>query len=205
MSDISTHYGGSILAMVGKDSVSIVTDQRLGAGFITVSKDFIRTFQITPKCYVGLSEFIPDCQFLLKKVKKQASLFKLEEGRDMEPHELAAFISYFLYSRRGSPLYTSPVIIGLDSKNKPYVCGMDCIGAKSEPESFIATGTASENLMGMCEALWREEMDPEDLFTTSVQAFLNSIDRDCLSGWGAECVIITPDEHIKRKVKGRCD
>ena len=44
MSDIAEYYGGSILAMIGKSSVSIVTDKRLGAGPISVGKNFTKVF-----------------------------------------------------------------------------------------------------------------------------------------------------------------
>jgi len=205
MSDISTFYGGSILAMVGKNCVSIINDYRLGNGFMTVSKDFQKIHMITPKIYIGLPTFVPDCQFLLKKIKKHVALFKLDEGREIEPRELASLMSYILYSKRDSELYTDPLVIGLDSKNEPYLCGLDCLGCKSEPGTFVAGGTAQINLIGMCEALYCKDMEEEDLFVTSVQVFLNSVDRDALSGWGAECVVISRDRRVTRRVRGRCD
>lgn len=205
MGDIDTHYGGSIMAIAGKNCISIVNDYRLGAGFITTSKAFQRIFKITPRIYVGLPNFVPDCQFLLKKIKKHVALFCLDEGRDIEPQELANLISYLLYSKRRSPLYTSPVVAGIDSAGQPYVCGMDCLGCKTEPGSFVTAGTAETNLTGMCEVLYHEDMSPDELFTASVQAFLNAVDRDALSGWGARCVILTPNESIVRSIKGRCD
>ncbi|KAI5170117.1 20S proteasome subunit beta 3 [Pancytospora epiphaga] len=205
MGDIETHYGGSIVAMVGQDSISIVNDFRLGSGFITTSKAFQRIFQVTPRIFVGLPTFVPDCQYLLKKIKKHAELFKLDEGRDIEPKELANLTSYILYSHRKSPIYTSPIIAGLDSQGKPYVCGMDCLGCKTEPGSFVTGGTAATSLMGICETLYVEGMSEEELFTASVQAFLNAVDRDAMSGWGAKCVVITPSRVISRTIKGRCD
>lgn len=205
MADIETHYGGSIVALAGKNCISIVSDFRLGAGFITTSKAFTRLHQVTPRCFVGLPLFIPDCQHLLGKIKKYVALFRLDEGREIEPQELANLVSYLLYAQRRSPLYTSPIVAGLSSAGVPYVCGMDCLGCKTEPGSFVAAGTAQENLMGLCEVLFQENMDPEELFTASVQAFLNAADRDALTGWGAQCVIITPDKLITRRIKGRCD
>lgn len=205
MSDIQSYYGGSILAMVGKGCISIVNDYRLGNGFITVSKGFRRIHQITPRIFIGLGSFIPDCQHFLRKIRKNVELFSIDEGREIEPQELANLMSYLLYSQRKSPLYVSPIVVGLDSNNTPYICEMDCLGCKTEPGSFVAAGTATNNLMGICEALYRDGMGEEELFTTSVQAFLNAVDRDALSGWGAECVIVTPEKKIVRSVKGRCD
>lgn len=205
MSDISTYYGGSVLAMAGKGCVAIVSDYRLGNSSITVSKSFKRIFQITNKIVLGLTMFLPDAQFFLKKIEKHVALFKLAEGREIEPEEFSSLVSALLYSNRKSPLNFSPIIAGINSENKPYVCNLDVIGCKTEPGNFVAEGTASDNLMGLCEALYREGMESEDLFETSVQAFLNAIDRDALSGWGAECLILSADKCITRSIKGRCD
>lgn len=205
MSDVESFYGGSIMAMAGNGCVSIISDYRLGNGPITTSKNFRRVFMITDRIALGLCYFVPDAQFLLKKVEKHVSLFRLTEGREIEPKECANLVSAILYSHRESPLYTSPVIAGIDSENNTYVCDMDSLGCKKEPGNFVAEGSAASNLQGLCESLHRENMDEEELFTVSAQAFLNAIDRDALSGWGAECILISPKRRIVRSVKGRCD
>jgi len=205
MSDVSTFYGGSILAMAGDGCISIVSDKRLGNGPITVSKSFNRVFQITPRSFIGLSMFIPDCQYLLKKVQKYVELFRLDEGRIIEPKELAHLVSAILYSHRTSPLMLGAVVVGLDSQNKPYVCNMDCIGCICEPGNFVTEGTAANNLVGMCEILYKDNLQEKDLFVVSAQAFLNSIDRDALSGWNAECITVTPSEMKVYTLKARCD
>ncbi|KAH9412075.1 proteasome subunit [Ordospora pajunii] len=205
MFDPTTLYGGSILAMAGGDSVAIMSDRRLGSGAITVSKDFTRIHKIGPKLFVGLPEFVPDTQVLLRKIRKNYNLFKLDHQREMEPQELNSLISFILYSKRATPYYTSPLVVGLTSDNTPYISGQDCIGSSTTPGDFVAAGTSYNNLLGICEALYRPSMDKENLFVTCAQAFLNSVDRDALSGWGADCYIISKDSVIKRSIKGRCD
>jgi hypothetical protein len=74
----------------------------------------------------------------------------------------------------------------------------DCLGSITTPGDFVVCGTAGKNLVGLCEALYRPDMNGEDLFVTCTQAFLNAIDRDALSGWGADCFIINKDRIIKR-------
>lgn len=46
-----------------------------------------------------------------------------EEGRPITPAALAGLLSTLLYSRRGSPFFVEPIIAGLDSGGKPYLCG----------------------------------------------------------------------------------
>ena len=47
-------------------------------------------------------------------------------------------------------------------------------------------GTCTGNLYGMCETLWKLDMEKEELFETLAQALLASVDRDALSGWGVD-------------------
>lgn len=47
--------------------------------------------------------------------------------------------------------------------------------------------------------------EPEDLFETISQALLAAVDRDALSGWGAQVWIIEKDKVTQRLLKGRQD
>ena len=72
-------------------------------------------------------------------------------------------------------------------------------------KDFMVNGTAPESLYGMCESMWRPDMNPEELFETIGQCLLSGVERDALSGWGALVHIITKDTVVTRKLKGRMD
>ncbi len=110
----------------------------------------------------------------------------------------------FAASRFG-PYFVEPVIAGLDEKDEPFVCATDLIGAPVYTKDFVVGGTCSEQLYGMCEALYRPDMEPEDLFETVSQALLASVDRDCLAGWGAVVHVVTPEGVTTRRLKSRMD
>jgi 20S proteasome subunit beta 3 len=205
MSDPSTYYGGSVLAMRGKDAIAIASDLRLGHGAMTVGKNFSKLYTLTPKIVLGLAEFVPDCQAVFKELRKHVNMFRLNQGRDIEPEEVCSLLSTILYSKRFSPYFIDPIIIGFDRNNQPHMYSMDCIGCVDTPSSYTAAGTADVNLTGIAEVLYEENMEVEDLFVTTMQAFLNSVNRDALSGWGAEVIILTPTERVVRKVHGRQD
>lgn len=59
-----------------------------------------------------------------------------------------AMVQNLLYERRFGPYFVEPVIAGLDENNKPYVYSFDLIGAVTEPDSFVASGTCEESLYG---------------------------------------------------------
>lgn len=90
--------------------------------------------------------------------------------------------SYFNF--RFGPYFVEPIVAGLDTDDTPYVATMDLIGCPMVTKDFVVGGTCSEQLYGMCESLYQENMEPDDLFECISQALLNSQDRDALSGWG---------------------
>lgn len=62
---------------------------------------------------------------------------------------------------------------------------MDLIGAPMINCDFVVAGTCTQNLHGMCEALFKPDMEAEELFEVLSQCLLSAVDRDALSGWGA--------------------
>lgn len=132
-------------------------------------------------------------------------MYKLREERNIKPTTFGHLVSSVLYERRFGPYFASPVIAGLEEDGTPYLCGMDSIGAMETAKDFMVAGTAPESLYGMCESMWRENMDADELFETISQCLLSGVDRDALAGWGAIVHVITPDKVISRTLKGRMD
>ncbi|KAG9289833.1 hypothetical protein G9A89_015413 [Geosiphon pyriformis] len=202
---IMSYNGGALVAMVGKNCVAIASDKRLGVQLMTVSTEFPKMYQATEKSYVGFAGLATDSQTLSERLRFKINMYRLREEREIEPKTLSNMISSTLYEKRFGPYFVEPVVAGLNKKNEPFICVMDVIGCLNEADDFVVSGTSSQSLYGMCESLWEPDLEPEDLFETISQALLNSIDRDCLSGWGALVHIITPERVITRTLKGRQD
>jgi 20S proteasome alpha/beta subunit len=73
---------------------------------------------------------------------------------------------------------------------KPYLCGTDMLGAKSTSRTFICSGVASKSLHGTAEALWKPDLDGEELVEVCGKAFVSALERDILSGYGAVVYLI---------------
>jgi len=200
------HYNGAaIIGMTGKNCIGIASDNRLGVQGQTVATDFRKIFPIDDKLFVGLAGLATDVQTMHNLLKFKQSLYKLREDRSMSPKVFSNHLSSLLYEKRFGPYFVEPVVAGLDEKNEPFLSGMDLIGAQSFHSDFVVSGTVTANMNGMCETLYRKDMDPEELFETLSQALLASVDRDAISGWGGIVHIITKDGVTSRELKGRQD
>jgi len=202
---ILEYNGAAVIAMAGDGCVGIASDNRLGIQFQTVATDFKKVFKMNDKLFVGLAGLASDVQTLDQLLRFRSNLYELREDRAMTPQVFSNLLSNMLYEKRFGPYFCEPVVAGLDDKGKPFLSGMDLIGAPLYADDFVVSGTCTGNLYGMCESLYRPKMDPEALFETLAQALLASVDRDALSGWGGVVHIITKDGVISRELKGRQD
>jgi len=203
---ILSYNGGAMVAMKGEKCVVIATDKRFGVQAQTIATNFQKVFDMGPYLYVGLPGLATDTQTVVEKLRFRKNLYELKENRRMSPKVFSAMLSNMLYGHRFGPFFIEPVVAGLDPKTfDPYICNMDLIGCINAPDDFVVGGTASQQLYGMCEALWEPNMSPEDLFETVSQALINAFDRDAISGWGATVYIIEKDKVTVRELKTRMD
>merc|ERR1712039_782028 len=94
---------------------------------------------------------------------------------------------------------------GLDEEGKPFISSMDLIGATEISENFACVGTTEDELYGICENLYNENMEEKDLFETISQSQLSATDRDCLAGWGSVVYVIKKDSVVVTELKARQD
>jgi 20S proteasome subunit beta 3 len=64
------------------------------------------------------------------------------------------------------------------------------LGTTEAGENFAIGGTAADFLNGTCEAFYKEDMGPDELFEAISQCLLASLNRDAMSGWGANVYIL---------------
>jgi len=76
------------------------------------------------------------------------------------------------------------------TRQQPYLCGTDMLGAQSTSHSFVCSGVASRSLHGTAEALWRPNLAAEELVEVCGRAFVSALERDCFSGYGAVVYLI---------------
>ena len=155
--------------------------------------------------FVGLTGLATDMQTLEQKFRFRCNMYRLREERDMTPTAFSNMVSSLLYEKRFGPYFCEPVIAGLEADGKPYLCGMDLLGAQVYTDDFILAGDCTEAMYGLCESMYRPDLEPDDLFEVLAQCLLSGVDRDCLAGWGCTVYVLTPEGVTKRHLKGRMD
>ena len=92
---------------------------------------------------------------------------------------------------------------GIQRFYRPYLCSLDCIGARSESCGWCCSGTAA--LFGAAQAAWRPNLSSKELTQTIAKVFLSATERDTLSGYGVVIYLLTPEGMTEVTVDGRND
>ena len=204
---LDTYNGSAIIGMLGKQCAAISADTRFGTQFQTISTNSQKVFKIQDNILMGLSGLATDIHAFSLIMKKKVELYRIREEVDLTPKLFSSLISTTLYEKRFGPYFVSPIVVGLDVTNnyEPFVCGFDSIGCPSSSGKFEISGTGSDQLLGTCEAFYKDNMNEEELFQAVGQALVNSTERDILSGWGGLVYVLTPGNISISKLKLRQD
>lgn len=200
------YNGACILAMAGDHCVAIAADKRLGVQMQTVSTNFQRVFQVNDRILLGLGGYATDILTVREKLRFDVNLLELREEKAIDPVKFKDLVASTLYEKRFGSYYVQPVIAGLiPETNEPFLATSDSIGAFAMPKDFAVAGTCEESLFGVCEAMWRPGMNPDQLFEVTAKCFTAAVERDSISGWGGIVYVMTPDSIIVKEIKTRMD
>lgn len=115
----------------------------------------------------------------------------------MRPETFARLVGTTLYEHRTSPFYLHPTVIGLEN-GKPILVNFDSIGTYSGNEDFVFAGSNGTNMASLCESLYKDDMNKQELYDALSNIITGGIDTDILAGWGA-IVYILSEEGIEAK------
>jgi 20S proteasome subunit beta 3 len=209
------YYGGSLLALAGRDAVVLAVDQRAGKGLGLIVPDSQRPVlwlpgtdgndgRRRPPRWLLTATGLPgdvqslqaDVRALLQTTKVPLSL-ETEKDDTLSAATAVALTSYLLYHRRGAYL-VQPLLVGFDDGDipgeaqqaaRPMVCSFDGIGATSVFGNYAAAGAAAASLLGTAAAHWRPDLSATELVTLAAHV-LQATDRNILSGYGAVLYVL---------------
>ncbi|MFX1256727.1 MAG: proteasome subunit beta [Promethearchaeota archaeon] len=183
--------GACGVAIKCKDGVVLGNDRRATWGYTVTNKSTKKVFKITD--YIGLSAYglIGDFQILVKILRAQANLYKLDVDIRISTKSMAKLISNYLYSRKMFPLLTNLVVAGVD-KDEPKLYVIDAIGSLM-PEDYGTAGTGMLLSIGILEAEYKPDMSVEAGEILVEKTIKAAIKRDAMSGNGIDLLTITKE------------
>ena len=189
-------HGGTFLAMAGKNSVVMVSDTRFSSQQKMLLGSHPRPIlRVGTRTLVGCFGLDAHARALMWNLKEI-----LVDHLDTEigPENVARVVSDILYE---TGMFVSPIVAGLDSDEKPYLCSMDGLGAQTRTNKFAVQGTASKGMMALCESLYQPNLEASELVKLAERCFNLAMQRDVLSGSNLRVLTLTKEALYSKTVK----
>jgi len=181
---------GTIIGVKTRDGVVIGGEKRLSYDGFVLSRNVRKVYEITDRVGVGFAGLMGDVNFLVRALKFEAKHYELTHGYKPSPRNMAKILSIILYSYKLFPLYTEVVIGGISREGNPEIYVLDPVGSIIE-EKYVALGSGGRVAIGYIEPNYRDDLTISEAEDLVVKAIKTVIERDVLSGDGADLLIIT--------------
>ena len=173
-----------------KDVVILAAETKSTMGNLVVSKEDKKIYPIEDRIAVTTSGSVGDLQQLIRIVKAEISLYKLES--EVTVNAVVTLISNILQSSRFFPYLVGLIVGGYDSTG-PRIFGIDAIGGVTE-DKYMASGSGSPLVYGILEKEYKEGMSKEEAIKLAVESIKAARERDVYSGGKKiDVAIITKD------------
>ena len=187
-------HGGTFIAFAGKNCVVLASDSRFSSpssGPLLIGQ-FPRSIHRVGRTLFGSYGLDSDTTALVDSIRLK--LVALGEV-DVEPLTISTIVSDLLYEQS---YLCSPIVAGLSRDDEPFLCSMDGLGAQTITQDFAVTGTASDGLYAICEAMYQPDLSPHQLVALTERCLREALQRDVMSGCRVHILTLLPDSiHLK--------
>ncbi len=172
--------GTTTVGIVAKDGVVLGAESKSTMGWLVSSKHAKKVFQLDDKVAMTISGTVGDAQALIRILKAEIMLYKLERKNEIPINAIANLVSNVLHSRRFYPYMAMFLIGGHDSRGF-HLLSLDPIGGLEE-DNYISTGSGSPMAYGVLESQYKEGIDANEAAILAYRAIKAASERDVFSG-----------------------
>lgn len=193
-------YGGTFLALAGKDSVVLATDSRYSSPF-THNSHFLlghyprNIYRIGSKTLIGCYGLEAHEHMLISSLENTLASY---EDKRFNSENIAKLVANVLYSSQG--FFLSPLVLGINEQGETFICSMDGLGAQTKSRSFAVVGSAQSALLAICESLYQQDLEAEELVSLAERCLQLAFQRDVLSGGNIKIVTLRNGEFYSKEV-----
>jgi len=187
--------GTTTVGMIAKDTVILAAERKATMGYLVASAHAEKIHQVDDKMAMTIAGMVGDAQALIRYIKAELRLYKLQEERQISMESASTLIANILYSRRFYPYYVQLIVGGYDTEPRLFSLSPD---GSAMPEKFFSTGSGSPVAFGVLENEFKEGMEPEKAAALAVRAVRAATKRDIASGGsGIDAVMLTSSGYRK--------
>ncbi len=182
--------GTTTIGVVCSDGIVIGGDMRATAGNIIANSETRKVFKIDNNLGMTIAGGVGDAQEIIRIIKAQNELYKMNEGRPLSPKSAASLLSIIFQQNKMVPYFSWNIIGGLDGED-PQLYSLDYMGGVTEESRFTSVGSGSESALGYIEDAYKKGLTTKEAVKMVAKALGIAMRRDSASGDGIIVAAIT--------------
>ncbi len=173
--------GTTTIGVICSDGVVIGSDSRSTMDTYIASSEARKVFKIDSNLAMTIAGGVGDAQELIRIMKAQNEIYKMNEGRPLSPKSATSLLSIILQENKMMPFYVQLIVAGLDGE-EPQLYSLDPFGGYSEETKFTATGSGSPVAIGYIEDAYKKGITTKDAIRSVAKALSIAMKRDSATG-----------------------
>ncbi len=182
--------GTTTIGIICSDGVVLGVDSRATAGNYIASTEARKVFKIDSNIGMTIAGGVGDAQELVRILKAQNEIYKMNEGRPLTPKSASSLLSIIMQQNKMMPYMAWVMVGGLDG-NVPLLYSIDALGGAIEESRFTSVGSGSETALGYIEDAYKKGMTTKDAVKIAAKALSIAMRRDSATGDNILVVTIT--------------
>ncbi len=182
--EIEKHFKGTTtVGIICSDGVVIGADTRATMGDFIASPEVRKVHRIDANLALTIAGGVGDAQELIRILKAQNEIYKMNEGHSMSPKSANSLLSIILQANKMVPYYVQLIVAGVDGE-EPQMYNLDPLGGYTEEKNFTVTGSGSEVAIGYLEDSFKKGTSTKDAIRIVARALAMAMKRNSATGDG---------------------
>jgi proteasome beta subunit len=188
--------GTTTIGVVCSDGIVLGSDSRSTMDTFIASSDAKKVFKIDGNLGVTIAGGVGDAQELIRILRAQNEIYKMNEGRPLSPKSATSLLSIIMQENKMLPFYVQLIVGGLD-KDEPQLYSIDPVGGVSDEQKFTSSGSGSLTALGYLEDMYRKGMPAKDAIKVVAKALAIAMKRDSATGDHITVAVITRSGYVE--------
>lgn len=187
--------GTTTVGLICSDGVVIGADMRATMDTFIANQEIRKVHKIDNNLGMTIAGGVGDAQELIRIMKAQNEIYKMNENRSMSPKSASSLLSIILQQNKMYPYFVQLLVGGVDG-DEPQLYNLDPLGGYTEEMKFTVTGSGSEIAVGYLEDAYKK-VPAKDAVKLAARALTLAMKRNSATGDGMIIAAITKGNYTE--------
>lgn len=182
--------GTTTIGVVCSDGVVLGADSRASMETFLASSEAVKVNKIDNNLGMTIAGGVGDAQYLVKLLKAQNELYKMNEGKPLSPTSASSLLSLVLQENKMMPFFIQLLLGGMNN-GVPELYSLDMMGGYIKESKFTSTGSGSPVALGYFEDVYKKASTTLEVSKHVAKALKVAMKRDTATGDRIHVIAIT--------------